>query len=137
MTKAFVISACGTVDDTMVERLELSAADEEVIRDPSFCGGSMIVAPDSNVIAGPLGPEEGILYADLDLEIGVRMKLRHDFAGHYNRPDVFQLQVNAAAPTLFEVEGAEPPAVLPGPGQQRLLDDADVEPRMLGEGSED
>jgi nitrilase len=133
MTKAYVVSACGTVDDGMVEKLELSESDEAVIRDPEFCGGSMIVAPDSNVIAGPLGPEEGILYADLDLEVGVRMKLRHDFAGHYNRPDVFQLQVNADAPSLFEVQGAEQMPHLPNPDQQRLLDEAGS-PRRLNAG---
>ncbi|HEX2128150.1 MAG TPA: carbon-nitrogen hydrolase family protein [Solirubrobacterales bacterium] len=133
MTKAFVISACGTVDDGMVERLELSDADEATIRDPAFCGGSMIVAPDSNVIAGPMGAEEGILYADLDLEIGVKMKLRHDFAGHYNRPDVFQLHVNAEAPSLFEVEGG---GVTPLPaGQQRLIDDAEPLRPTLTEGN--
>ena len=134
MSKAFVISACGTVDEETIARMQLSAADEETLRDPQFCGGSMIVAPDSNVIAGPMGPEEGILYADLDLEIGVKMKLRHDFAGHYNRPDVFRLHVNADAPALFEVEGAAPQSALPGVGQQELLSDADPERPSLTEG---
>jgi aliphatic nitrilase len=59
------------------------------------------VAPDSRVIAGPMGAEEGILYADLDLEVGIKMKLRHDFAGHYNRPDVFQVRVNTRRPELY------------------------------------
>ncbi len=63
----------------------------------------MIVAPDTRVLAGPLpGDREEIIYADLDLEIGVRMKLRHDLAGHYNRPDVFRLLVNRNASRLIE-----------------------------------
>lgn len=110
MSKAYVISACGTVDNAMIERLELSTADEQLIRNPDFCGGSSIVAPDSRVIAGPLGSEEGILYADLDLEVGIKMKLRHDFAGHYNRPDVFQLRVNSAAPQIYAVDSGPVPA---------------------------
>jgi aliphatic nitrilase len=101
MSKAYVISACGAVDDRMVEMLELSPADEELIRNPDFTGGSTIVGPDSRVLAGPLGPEEAILYADLDLEVGIKMKLRHDFAGHYNRPDVFQMRVNRHRPELY------------------------------------
>jgi hypothetical protein len=34
---------------------------------------------------GSSTPEEGILYADCNLELAIQMKLRHDFAGHYNR----------------------------------------------------
>ena len=49
--------------------------------------------------------EEGILYAQCDLEVAVQMKLRHDFAGHYNRPDIFHLQINRAAPKLYSVHG--------------------------------
>ena len=67
------------------------------------------------------------------------MKLRHDFAGHYNRPDVFQLRVNARAPRIFEVESGEPPPGLgePGPEQQRLLDDGAEARPLLGEGGDE
>jgi hypothetical protein len=60
-----------------------------------------------------MGAEEGILYADCNLEIGVQMKLRHDFAGHYNRPDIFHLHVNRAAPRLYSVHGGENNLALP------------------------
>lgn len=112
MSKAYVISACGTVDERMVELLELSSEDEAFIRNPELTGGSLIVAPDSRILAGPLGAEEGILYADLDLEVGIKMKLRHDFAGHYNRPDVFQMRVNTQRPELYDrVAPPEAPAL--------------------------
>jgi aliphatic nitrilase len=113
MSKAFVISACGTVDEHMIRMLEPSAEAERFLRDPDCAGGSVIVAPNSRVIAGPLGAEEAILYADCNLELGIQMKLRHDFAGHYNRPDIFQVHVNRSTPQLYQTSGANG-AGLPG-----------------------
>jgi nitrilase len=57
-------------------------------------GGSVIIAPSGEVIAGPLWDEEGILYADLDLDEITKAKIDFDVVGHYARPDVFQLNVN-------------------------------------------
>ncbi len=57
-------------------------------------GGSVIISPLGEVIAGPLYGEEGILYADLDLGEVARGKLDFDVVGHYARPDVFKLIVN-------------------------------------------
>ncbi len=105
MSKAFVIAACGTVDERMIEMLQPDVQAEKFLRDPDCSGGSCIVAPNSRIIAGPMGAEEGILYAECDLDIGIQMKLRHDFAGHYNRPDIFHLQINRAAPKLYSVHG--------------------------------
>ncbi|WP_438851652.1 carbon-nitrogen hydrolase family protein [Brevundimonas nasdae] len=59
-------------------------------------GGSMIVAPLGEVLAGPDYSGETILYADIDLSAVTRGKYDFDVAGHYSRPDVFQLSVNAA-----------------------------------------
>jgi len=57
-------------------------------------GGSVIIAPSGEVIAGPLWDKEGILYADLDLSEVTKAKIDFDVVGHYSRPDVFQLNVN-------------------------------------------
>ena len=71
------------------------------------------LVPLSRIIAGPMRPEEGILYADCNLDLGIQMKLRHDFAGHYNRPDIFQLHVNSARPRIYDINGARQPESLP------------------------
>jgi nitrilase len=70
--------------------------DPELSRMPEvMCrGGSVIISPLGRVIAGPLYGEEGILYADLDMDEIVRSKVDFDVVGHYSRPDVFQLIVN-------------------------------------------
>jgi nitrilase len=60
-------------------------------------GGSAIISPLGEVIAGPLYDEEGILYAELDMGEIIRSKVDFDAVGHYARPDVFQLHVNESA----------------------------------------
>ena len=52
-------------------------------------GGSMIVSPLGQILAGPLFDEEGILYAKLDQKEVTKSKLDFDAVGHYNRTDVF------------------------------------------------
>jgi nitrilase len=113
MSKAFVVSACGTVDEDVIRKLEPSPEADRFLRSTDCCGGSVLVAANSRIIAGPMGAEEGILYADCNLELGINMKLRHDFAGHYNRPDIFQLQVNRGTPQIYTVVGAEEQRELP------------------------
>ena len=120
MSKAFVISACGTVDEAMIAKLEVGPDAAKFLRDPNSCGGSVIVAPNSRILAGPMGAEEGIIYAECNLELGVLAKLRHDFAGHYNRPDIFQLQINRSAPHIYTVQGAREHAALEVPAQGQL-----------------
>jgi len=57
-------------------------------------GGSAIIGPLGQVLAGPLYNEDGILKADIDLGEIARSKYDFDVVGHYARPDVFTLHVN-------------------------------------------
>ena len=59
-------------------------------------GGSVIVSPMGEVLAGPLYGEEGVLVAEVDPADCIRGKYDLDVAGHYARPDVFALHVNRA-----------------------------------------
>jgi nitrilase len=59
-----------------------------------IAGGSCIVDPLGEVLAGPLRDGEGILIADLDPGQIVRGKFDLDVVGHYARPDVFELLVD-------------------------------------------
>src|SRR3546814_3239212 len=56
-------------------------------------GGSVIVSPHGQLLAGPDFSGETILYADIDLEEVVRGKYDFDVVGHYARPDIFRLTV--------------------------------------------
>jgi nitrilase len=101
VAKCFVISSCATVNEDMIKKMRLTPEEEEILHQPEYAGGSMIAAPSGKLIAGPMGNEEGILYADLDLELCARHKLEHHFSGHYNRPDIFQLSINKQTPRLY------------------------------------
>jgi nitrilase len=57
-------------------------------------GGSCIVDPFGNFIAGPNTDDEAILVAEIDLAQIVRGKFDLDVVGHYSRPDIFQLHVD-------------------------------------------
>ncbi|NWF70712.1 MAG: carbon-nitrogen hydrolase family protein [Chloroflexi bacterium] len=62
-------------------------------------GGSCIIGPLGEVLAGPCYDEAAILTAQLDLEAIMRGKFDLDVVGHYARPDIFQLHVNRQAKT--------------------------------------
>ncbi len=57
-------------------------------------GGSAIVGPLGEYVAGPLFGEEGILVAELAMDRIAEARFDFDAVGHYNRPDVFTFGVN-------------------------------------------
>ena len=94
--RCYVLSACQFIRRSAYpEAFETAlgdAPDTVMIR-----GGSLIVSPLGEVLAGPDYQGETILYADVDLDEIVRGKYDLDVVGHYARPDVFSLQVDERA----------------------------------------
>jgi aliphatic nitrilase len=113
MAKCFVINACGTVDPQTADVLAQTDEHRRFLADPKNLGGSTIIAPTGQVIAGPAGPGDEILYADGDLSQVVRSKLVHDFAGHYQRSDVFSF---ATLPSDPHVPAGYPSSALAAGG---------------------
>lgn len=90
----YVLNAASTLDDETRRRVARTEEDDVWLREEANLGGSCILAPNGDVLAGPAGAEETILVADLDLDELVSKQSIHDFAGHYNRPDVLTLQIH-------------------------------------------
>jgi nitrilase len=60
-------------------------------------GGSCIIDPRGEIIAGPVKGEETILTAPASLDLVRSVKSVIDIGGHYSRPDVFHFTVNQGA----------------------------------------
>jgi nitrilase len=67
-------------------------------------GDSAIVDPEGQFIAGPVRKQEEILYAEIDPRMVQGPKWMLDVAGHYARPDVFQLTVHTDARQMIRLE---------------------------------
>lgn len=57
-------------------------------------GGSCIVGPDGHYVMEPIWNKEGVFTAEVDLSRCTEEKMALDVTGHYQRNDVFQLEVN-------------------------------------------
>jgi nitrilase len=70
-------------------------------------GGSCIVSPLGEVLAGPVFDQEAILTARLDSHLIAQGKFDFDVTGHYARPDIFELRVNTRkqSPSYFASGG--------------------------------
>jgi nitrilase len=77
-------------------------------------GGSCIVDPFGNFLAGPNFEGEAILIAEIDRAQIVRGKYDLDVVGHYARPDIFQLTVDERKKQPVSTRSAEPPAAISG-----------------------
>jgi nitrilase len=62
-------------------------------------GGSVIVGPLGDVLAGPLHGEEGVLVAEVDLDEVVRSRMDFDVTGHYARDDIFEFSARGQPET--------------------------------------
>ncbi|MBI5878582.1 MAG: carbon-nitrogen hydrolase family protein [Chloroflexi bacterium] len=94
--RCFVLSACqyARVSDFPADYAPIQGTNLDTVL---IRGGSSIVSPLGEVLAGPCFNESAVLTADLDMGAIARGKYDFDVVGHYARPDIFQLHVNTAA----------------------------------------
>ena len=94
--KLFTIVSCSTISQEIKDALreDVPNVDELLTRKNSAFSG--FIGPNGAAIGTPLIDEEGIVYADIDLEKCIQPKQMHDILGHYNRFDIFDLRVNTA-----------------------------------------
>jgi aliphatic nitrilase len=94
--KLFTIVSCSTISREIMEALKPDVPNVEELLTRKNSAFSGIIGPNGAVVDQPLIDDEGIVYADIDLEKCIQPKQMHDILGHYNRFDIFDLRVNTA-----------------------------------------
>lgn len=92
--KVFTIAAAGVLDQEAISQVAEGDADLEAFLQHVACPSTMIVGPDGEYVTEPLRAEEGIIYAELDVNKEIALKGVQDIVGGYQRFDIFQLHVN-------------------------------------------
>lgn len=92
--RCFVISACQVQPSPRELGIEVPGWDDDR---PLIQGGSVIVDPLGEVLAGPLRNATGLLCVEVDTDQLTRARYDFDVVGHYARPDVFELRVDERA----------------------------------------
>ena len=103
--RVYVLGCCiamrkDDIPDSFAFKQKYYANEEEWIN----IGDSAIVNPEGVFIAGPVRMKEEILYAELDPRQMGGPRWMLDVAGHYGRPDVFELTVHTEAHKMIKME---------------------------------
>jgi len=94
--KLFTVVSCSTISKEIMDVLRPDVPNIEELLTRKSSAFSGIIGPNGAVVGEPLIDDEGIVYADIDLEKCIQPKQMHDILGHYNRFDIFDLRVNTA-----------------------------------------
>ncbi len=105
--RCFVLAANQFVTRDMYPA-DLPGGEELAAQPTILCrGGSAIVGPLGEVLAGPVYDREELLVAEIDLSEIVQARLDFDVVGHYARPDVFRLTVDETSRPTVRIETTE------------------------------
>jgi len=87
--QVFVIVSSGFINEDMIP--DSFPLKKNTLWD--YPGGSGIINPRGEYIAGPVYGKEDIVYADIDTDMIIRAKAVIDAAGHFSRPDILELNI--------------------------------------------
>jgi nitrilase len=98
----FVVNATGWLTEAQIEAISPDERLRKALR-----GGCMtaIVSPEGSHVVPPLTEGEGMLVADLDMALIVKRKRMMDSVGHYARPELLSLVLDAKPATPMQVCG--------------------------------
>ena len=99
--QVFVIASSGHITENMVP--DSFPLKKHTMWD--YPGGSGIISPRGEYLAGPVYGKEDIVYADIDMDMIIRSKAVIDGVGHFSRPDILTLEIKGYDPHKKKTNG--------------------------------
>lgn len=90
----FVVNATGWLSPEQVAQITSDEKLQKVLHGGCY---TTIISPEGSLLCPAITEGEGMAIADLDLSLITKRKRMMDCVGHYSRPDLLQLQLNAAS----------------------------------------
>lgn len=106
--KVFSVVSSSFLDEDAISLLADGDEDAERIMRATPPASAMIIGPEGDVLAEHPVDQEGIIYADLDLDRAIELKQHHDLVGYYNRFDIFGFSLNQKRLEPVEVTNTPP-----------------------------
>ncbi len=120
----FVVNATGWLTDAQISAIAKNEGLEKALR-----GGCMtaIISPEGNHVVPPLTSGEGILIADLDMNLVLKRKRMMDSVGHYARPELLKLFLDDRPAVPLRMASDDATAIGGGSSHETYAPNANVD----------
>ncbi len=135
--KVFNVVASCALDADAIEQLAQGDSTMKELLCAVPAPVSMIVGPNGELLADAVEGGEGMVVAEIDIADSIEQKLMHDIVGHYNRFDIFHLEVDPTPNRAVWMKTStrrdeQPPDESPQVSQDKSADSVNQRPVALG-----